>query len=156
MKNNRIEEQEFKEIAERFGVEPNDVKNVVNSFFDVIISEAGKLPFDNPRKIFSRAAFGNRIKVRNIPYIGRIGPAYSRYLKWRRNEAKGIRMIPRPNSKAKLLHDEIEAIADLVLNGGTYVPKEKSRKKPYKRVWMVDEGCKRQARQVIPKEENIK
>lgn len=152
MKNSRIEEEDFDSVAEELGVSPADVKNVVNSFFDSIVSEARKLPFDNDRKIYSKSVFDKHSFARSIPFIGRIGPVYSRYLKWRANESQGINMVPRPKSGSKLFPEEIEAIADIVLSGGKYEPKKK-RETNYKRIWLVYDSGKKQARQVIPKEE---
>ena len=153
MKNNRIDQDDFRGVAEEIGVSPEDVKNVVNSFFGVIASEARSLPFDTPRKIYSKSAFNKFAspRIHNIPYIGRIGPIYSRYIKWRVNEAKDIEMVPRPRSSKRLLPEEIEAIAEVVLNGGTYTAKKKENK--FKRVWLVNDNGKKSARQVIPKTE---
>lgn len=150
MKNSRTEERDFASVAEEFGVSANDVKNVVNSFFDVIVGEAKKMPFDNHRKIFSKTAFDKHASAWSIPFIGRIGPVYSRYLKWRANEAQQINMVSRPKSGSKLFPEEIEAIAEAVLSGGKYEKKKKEIN--YKRVWLVLDSGKKQARQVIPKE----
>lgn len=150
MKNSKLEEKDFNSVAEELGISPNDVKNVVNSFFDSIVSESRSLPFDNHRKIYSKSAFEKYAFVRSIPFIGRVGPVYSRYLKWRANESKEIEMIPKPKSGSRLLPEEIEAIAEIVLSGGEYTEKKKS--KNYKHIWLVGEDGKRSARQVIPKE----
>jgi hypothetical protein len=152
MKNSKTEERDFRRIADEFDINAEDVKNIVNSFFDTISSESRKLPFDNPRKIYSKAVFDSfaSSRINNIPYIGRIGPVYSRYLKWRANEAKGIEMIPRQRTKKKLTQEEIEAVAEIVLKGGTYVP-DKKRNNNFKRIWMVGEDGKKSAGQVIPK-----
>jgi hypothetical protein len=154
MKNSKIEDKDFDAVANELGVSPADVKNVVNSFFDSIVYEARKLPFDNHRKIYSKSAFEKHAVVRSIPFIGRIGPTYTRYLKWRANESKDINMVPRPKSKTKLFPEEIEAIAQSVLAGNVY-ESQKTRKKNYKRVWLVFDSYKKQAGQVIPKEEDV-
>lgn len=154
MKNSRIEDRDFEVVAEELGVSPADVKNVVNSFFDSIVYEARKLPFDDCRKIYSKTAFEKHSSVRSIPFIGRLGPTYTRYLKWRANESKNVNMVPRPKSKTKLFPEEIEAIAQSVLAGNVYEPL-KTRTKNYKRVWLVFDSHKKQAGQVIPKEEDV-
>lgn len=154
MRSSKTELADYSAIAKSHGLAPEEVKSIVSSFFDTISSGAKSLKFDNPRKIFSKPAFESASagKVVNIPYIGRIGPIYSRYLKWRRNEAKGITMIPRQKIKKGLTQDEIETIAEIVLGGGQYV-RESKRKNNFKRVWLVGTKGKTQARQVIPKRE---
>lgn len=151
MKNSRIEECDLAGVAEELGVSSGDVRNVVNSFFDAIVSDARKLPFDNHRKIYSKSAFEKHAFVRSVPFIGRLGPTYSRYLKWRANESKRFEMVSRPKSGSKLFPEEIEAIASIVLSGGRY--EKKKRETNYKRIWLVYDSGKKQARQVIPKEE---
>lgn len=152
MRKNKTESRDFEIIAEREGVTTSDVKNIVNSFFDVLVSESRKLPFDTPRKIFSKAAFEKNVSVQNIPFIGRFGPSYTRYLKWRANESKGIRMVPREAARKKYTSEEIETIAEMVLKGEGYAPPERKRNNNYKRVWLVGQDKKKSARQVIPKE----
>lgn len=152
MKNSKVEEADFRAIAEELSVPPEEVKNVINSFFGIIGSEARRLPFNNPRKIYSRAAFDKYSSVFTIPYIGRLGPAYSKYLQWRVNESKKIDMITRPVRGSKLLPSEVEAIAEAVLDGKEYDLRNK-RKVGFERVWLVDEYGKRQARQAVRKKE---
>lgn len=152
MKNSKVEEADFRAIAEELSVPPEEVKNVINSFFGIIGSEARRLPFNNPRKIYSRAAFDKYSSVFTIPYIGRLGPAYSKYLQWRVNESKKIDMITRPVRGSKLLPSEVEAIAEAVLDGKEFDLRNK-RKVGFERVWLVDEYGKRQARQAVRKKE---
>lgn len=148
----KTEESAFREIAEVSGLPIADISTIVNSFFGAILSESRSLPFDNPRKIFSKDAFDKYVKVQNIPFLGRFGPNYNRYLKWRTNEANEIDMFVRKKNK-KLTQEEIEALAEIVLNGGEYVKEKK--KQNYKRVWFVGKDGKRLARQAIQKEEDV-
>ena len=152
MKVSKTELRNFEIVAKQLGVSVSDVKNIVNSFFDVLVSESRKLPFDNPQKIFSKEAFDRLAVVRQIPFIGRLGPSYSRYLKWRANEAKEIKMVPKHLARKKFTKDEVEAIAEMVLKGEGYAPPERKRNNNYKRVWLVGQEGKKSARQVIPKE----
>lgn len=152
MRNSKVEEADFRAIAEELSVPPEEVKNVINSFFGIIGSEARRLPFNNPRKIYSRAAFDKHGSVFTIPYIGRLGPAYSKYLQWRVNESKKIDMITRPIRGSKLLPSEVEAIAEAVLDGKEFDLRNK-RKVGFERVWLVGEDGKRQARQAVLKKE---
>ena len=92
MARNRSDEKDYDRIAQEYGLEPSDVRNCVFAFFDSIEISFRRLPFSTPKKIFSRKFFAEHVRVWNMPYLGRLGPSYSRYLTGRSNEAKGIRM----------------------------------------------------------------
>lgn len=153
MPRNKIEEAGFLRLSEEFGIPVSEVARAVKSFFDVIASDAQSLPFDNRKKIYSKPVFEELVKVRNIPYIGRLGPVYSRYLKWRENESKLLPQKPRSGYRKRMTQDDIENIADAVLSGNP-VPEIRKRKgsELYERVWLVRQDGKKSARQVIPKE----
>lgn len=149
---NRTDEAEFRRIASELGIDSEDVASIVNSFFAVILGEARELPFDNHRKIFTKDKFSEYAVVRNIPYIGRLGPAYSRYLKWRGNESRDLSQVPRSSYRSRLSQNEVENMAAEILSGGTPSPIKKKRTSEfYDRVWLVGQDGKKSARQVIPK-----
>ena len=152
MGSNRRERARYRTLSEKFGIEESEVRRIVTSFFDVFTVDARSLPFDNPRKIFSKEVFESRTKVRNIPYIGRLGPVYSRYLKWRQNESKELLQRPRSGYRIRMTQDDIENIAEAVLSGNP-LPEIRNRKKSemFERVWMVGKDGKKSARQVIEK-----
>lgn len=154
MPKNKIEEADFSKIAKEFGVPVSEVRRAVYSFFGIIVRESRNLPFDNPTRIYKKERFDELVKVRNIPYIGRIGPVYSRYLKWRGNEAKNQPQVSRSEYRSRVSQDDIENMAAEILSGKTPSPVEKKKAKEiYNRIWMVGRVGKRLARQVIPKEE---
>lgn len=145
--------KEFRRIASELGLEVEDVASIVDSFFAIIAGEARSLPFNNHRKIFTKDKFSDYAVVRNIPYIGRLGPAYSRYLKWRGNEARDLSQVPRSSYRSRFSQDEVENIAAEILSGGTPSPLKKKRNSElYERVWLVGQDGKKSARQVIPKD----
>lgn len=150
---NRDDEAEYRRIADELGLDASDVKRAVVSFFDVFEMEARKLPFDNCRRIYSREKFSSYSKVRNIPSVGRLGPSYSRYLKWRANEAKEIDMEPRKKPRGRIPKEAIEKMASDILSGKTPEPVKKIKRNTelYDRVWLVGQDGKKLARQVIPK-----
>lgn len=155
MNRNRIDEADFVIVAKQLGLEPEDVRKVVHSFFDSITSTARSLPFNNKRKIFSKDVFDSYAAIVNIPYIGRLGPVYSRYLKWRANESKLFEQAHRSKCKKRYSQDDIEYIAGEALQGNTPVlPEKKKASEFYDRVWLVGKEGKRQARQVIPKKKD--
>lgn len=148
----KTDEAEFRRIASELGIDSEDVASIVNSFFAVILGEARELPFDNHRKIFTKDKFSEYAVVRNIPYIGRLGPAYSRYLKWRGNESRDLSQVPRSSYRSRLSQNEVENMAAEILSGGTPSPIKKKRNSEfYERVWLVGQDGKKSARQVIPK-----
>ena len=150
---NKTDEAEFRRIASELGLEVEDVSSIVNSFFAVMLGEARSLPFNNHRKIFTKDKFSEYAVVRNIPYIGRLGPAYSRYLKWRGNESRDLSQVPRSSYRSRLSQNEVENMAAEILSGGTPSPIRKKRNSElYERVWLVGQDGKKSARQVIPKE----
>lgn len=153
MPRNKLDEQEYRKIADELDISVDDVRNCVHSFFGVLLGDVRKLPFNDERKIFSKDKFSGYAVVRNIPYIGRLGPVYSRYLKWRANEAGGVPRALRSSYRSRYLQSDIENMAAEILSGKT--PSKISRKKysdMYKRVWLVGQDGKKSARQVIPKE----
>ena len=154
MPRNKIEEADFALIAKELDVPASEVKRAVYSFFGIIVREARNLPFDDPTRIYTRERFEDFVKVRNIPSIGRIGPVYSRYLKWRGNEAKNQAQANRRVCRARIPQSEIEAIAVEALSGRTPFPVVKPKlTESYKRIWMIGRVGKRLARQAIQKEE---
>ena len=154
MGRNRHEYTRFRILAERYGVDEQDVRRIVYSFFDTVISDARGLPFDNPKKIYTKDRFNEFIKVRQIPYIGRIGPVYSRYLKWRANESQALEMAPRSSYRRRITQSDIESTAVAVLSGQTPpLLTKKKKSEMFERVWLVGQEGKKSARQVIPKEE---
>jgi len=143
----------YRRIADDNGLSLLDVSKAVVSFFDNIAIESRSLPFDNPRKIFSVHAFKEYERVYCIPYLGRLGTSHSRYLKWRANESKNENMVPRSSFKNGLDSEDIERLAMEALSGNK-VSAPVKRSQPFKRVWMINETGKKQARQVIPKEKD--
>ena len=124
------------------------------SFFGIIVREARNLPFDDSTRIYTRERFDDLAKVRNIPSIGRIGPVYSRYLKWRGNEAKNQIQVNRSDCRARIPQSEIEAIAVEAMSGITPHPVVKPKlTESYKRIWMIGRVGKHLASQTIKKEE---
>ena len=153
MSRNRRESADFRKVSSELDIPDGEVKKILSSFFGSLSAYSRSLPFDDHRKIYSRDAFSSYAKVMCIPYIGRIGPAYSRYLKWRRNESGAVSQEPRSRYGKRILQSEIETMAEDILSGKAPSPARK--RKPtelYNRVWLVGKDGKRLARQVIPKE----
>lgn len=158
MARNKSDERDYEKIARELGVSPSDVRSCVLSLFDSIERSFRPMPFSTPRKIFSRKLFAEYIRVWNIPYIGRIGPSYSRYLSWRANEAKGIDMTSRSAYRTVYTQEEVEELAKAALNDWrdgdppVDLDRKSNRNYPFERVWLVGTDGKKQARQVIPKD----
>ena len=151
---NRLERQTCRRLADELGLPVTEVSKVINSFFGCIVSAAGSLPFDNERKIYTKDGFSAFPRVWNIPSLGRLGPVYSRYLKWRANESKNIEQELRSNYRARVSRSEIEAMAEEILSGRTPSFKKQEKKDNYTRIWLVGADGKRLARQVIPNKES--
>jgi len=152
VRRNRTEEAVYGLVADELGLSISDVRLAVSSFFGEIVSESRALPFNNERKIYSKEKFAEYERAWNIPYIGRIGPVYSRYLKWRGNESKNIVQEPRSNYQSRITQSDIEDMAEAILSGRTPTPLRKRKgNELYNRVWLVGQDGKKLARQVIPK-----
>lgn len=151
MRRNREDEKAYRSLAKQFGVNQSEVRKIVISFFDQIALEARMLPFDNQYRIYSRKAFENASHVASIPFIGRIGPVYSRYLKWRANISKDLELAPRENYRLRLTQDDIENMAASVLAGKTPSLVRRKNKEMFDNIWLVDTDGKKLARQVIKK-----
>lgn len=152
MRTNRIVAADCRRVAEATGLPVGEVSRAITSFFQAIIGDARVLPFDNRRRIYTYDAFAEYEKVWNVPSLGRMGPSYSRYLKWRANEAGKMEQANRESYRKSISRDEIETMAAEILSGKT--PSPLTRKKGnelYDRIWLVGKEGKRQAHQVIPK-----
>ena len=154
MGRNRKEYARFRRLSAEYGLDESEVKRIVTSFFAIFRMDASSLPFDNPKRIYSKEAFDGIVKARQIPYIGRMGPVYSNYLKWRANESSLLRMAPRSSYRRGVTQDDIENMAAAILSGEAPPRIERRNKSEmFDRVWMVGKDGKKSARQVIPKEE---
>lgn len=143
-------------MSDETGIAGHDVLRAVHSYFDSIDDRARRLPLDNPARIYSREAFGRYSFVCNIPYIGRLGMSYSRYLKWRANSAKSVEQENRSRYRTAVTREDIERLASDILEGRCPAKPEKRKGKEfYKRVWLVGADGKRLARQVIKKEKDV-
>lgn len=154
MPRNKIEDADFAKIGKDLGIKASEVRRAVYSFFGVIVRESRNLPFDDESRIYTKDKFEQIVSVRNIPFIGRIGPVYSRYLKWRGNVAKNKTQVNRSSCRSRVSQSEIEAMAADILSGKAPTPVVKPKlTESYKRIWMIGRVGKRLARQVIPKEQ---
>lgn len=163
MARNRTDEQEYARIASDLGVSCSEVRSAVSSFFDAIAADAKRLPFNNPRRIYSRDRFRDYETVWCIPCLGRLGPSYTRYLQWRANASKQIVQARRDDYRTVYTQEDIEALArhalydwkdgDAPITAKRLASGARTRKYPFQRVWLMGSDGKKQARQVIPKEE---
>jgi hypothetical protein len=153
MGRNRSEYARYRVLSDRYGLDEQEVRKIVCSFFDTVLSDARGLPFDNPKKIYTKDKFEEYVRVRQIPYVGRLGPVYSRYLKWRANMSEQLIMAPRSAYRKGITQSELETMAAAILSGAA-PPLLTKRKKSemFDRVWLVGQEGKKSARQVIPKE----
>lgn len=142
-----------KRIAADEGLPVSEVRKAVVSYFDSILSQARKLPFDNARRIYSREAFDQYPFCVNIPYLGRLGTFYSLYLKWRAQESKEQELVRRSVAKREHTRPMVEEAARRALAGekvdGSFL-KARLPKDKYTTVWLVDKDSKKKAaRQMI-------
>lgn len=160
MANSKIEEREFRLVSERTGLSVDEIHKVVYSFFGVLVNDARRLPFDNPKKIYNKQAFDSLSAVVHIPYIGRIGPTYNNYIKWRGNVASAFNMLPRPKKKPFLTDEERETLASILIGSKNIetisceqmladMRKDREPKKDTTNVWLVGKDAKRLANQII-------
>ena len=151
---NRTENELFESLALSLGLPAKEVRRAVHSFFSVLVQQADSLPFNTHRKIYSKDAFNSIVKIHHLPCLGRLGPVYSRYLKWRSNESLAVSMVPRSSCRRKMTQGDIENIAADILAGRTPFIVKRKGNEMYNRVWLVGQDGKKSARQVILKNEN--
>ena len=148
----RLESARCARIAQEMGLDIVDVRKVILSFFGEIRRTAALLPFDDERRIYGKDMFDEYEVVFNIPYIGRIGTVYSRYLKWRENEAKASEQELKSKYRQAISSEEYDDMARTALAGGNVIlPKRQRSSELYNRIWLVRKDGKKMARQVIPK-----
>lgn len=157
MRTGKRDRDDFAVLADMFGLTPEEVSKAVMSFFDSIVSEARSLPFKNDTVVYSRSLFEQLGSVHQIPFIGRIGPSYTRYKRWKANDMDTSRMTGRKRLIGEMKSEDVERIASDIISG-----KEpdlsrtgKSIHKDYKKVWYADEDGRRLAWQAIKKKQNI-
>lgn len=159
MKLSRPNSDLCKKIAESEGVSLREVRKAVSSYFDSVVSIVRRLPYDSPRKIYSRGAFLSNSPVVNIPYIGRIGPVYSLYLKWRKSESRNYDKVPREHVRKINARPIIEEQAKLALAGekvNLKLLKERIPRGKYGKVWLIDsDGKRKAAKQLIINPKNV-
>ena len=149
---NKTERSDCRRIASELGLPEGETRKAVASFFDAIKSSAFSLPLDDRRRIYTRDAFDSISRVWQIPYVGRLGFSYSRYLQWRRNESKDVLQEKRSAYRLKVPQSEIEAMAADILSGKAPAPLKKRKKSElFDNVWLVGKDGKKLARQVMPK-----
>lgn len=138
------------------GLPEREVRAIVRSFFSEIVAEARRLPFDDVTRIYKKDRFDEMAHISAIPYLGRTGPVWSLYLKWRRKEAEKTERIKRKDCRARLTRGEIEDIAAEVLAGRVPQTIRKRKKNGlYGRVWMIGRDGKRLAKQAFVKEQEL-
>lgn len=154
MRGSRVEDADIKSVSQMLGLPCCEVRRAVHSFFDDIAVRTRRLPFSDTRRIYRREAFDRHLFAVCIPSVGRLGPVYSRYLKWLENEAAMRVQQPRRAYRSRRTTQDIEAMAEDILSGRQVtVPEKRKGNELYERVWIVDADGKRLARQVIPKNE---
>lgn len=154
MKTSRTDREDFRNVSVRLGIDAKEVEKGVKAFFDAVKAYSRSLPFDNKNKIYSKGCFDQFVRVSNIPYIGRIGPVYSRYLEWRKNESRRFLQEPRSSFRTRIPQSEIENMARDILSGIAPAPlKKRKGSELYERIWLVRNDGKKLARQVIPKKQ---
>jgi len=127
VKRSKTEEENYRLVADELGLDISAVRLAVSSFFGEIVSGSRALPFNNERKIYTKEKFAEYERAWNIPYIGRIGPVYSRYLKWRGNESKNLIQESRSKYRSRITQDDIEDIAEAILSGNAPPPLKKRK-----------------------------
>ncbi len=148
----KLEDGDILLVSKNLGVPVEEVRRIVHSFFDDIGSKARRLPFADTSRIHRRKSFDKYLFAVNIPCIGRIGPVYSRYLKWLENESGMSGQELRKAHQRRLTKDEVESLAADILSGRMPdMPERKKGNEVYRRIWLVDADGKRLARQVFPK-----
>lgn len=148
MKLSKQDIQWCKKMAAEEGVSFSEVKKALLSFFDSIVSAANRLPFDRDNRIYSFGAFHEYPYCVNLPYLGRLGPVYSLYIKWRAKESKTQDTVLRSRAKKEHLKPLIEEAAKQALSGNKVDSSLLQQRLPsgkYKTVWLVDKNKKKKA-----------
>ena len=141
--------------AREHGLDIGEVVKAVLCFFDDIVLTTRRLPFDNIRRIYTADAVADKACVYNIPYIGRLGPVYSQYLKWRSECAEEQEIVSRADVYAKHRAEKLDKAFDLVMSGKK-IPEGYLRDpipaSLYHKVWIIDkDGRRRAAKQLFKK-----
>lgn len=139
-------------VAAATGLPVREVRAAVLSAASALALRVRRLPFASARRIYSPAAFAASSFVALLPGLGRVGPAYSRYVRWRATEASGLELRGRAEARRMWRSLAAEEEAARVLAGGEAdvarlrgrVPASFARP-----VWLVGAGGRRLARQSV-------
>lgn len=145
------------EYAKAQGLDAVEVSKAVISFFDDMVYVTRKLPFNNIRRIYSAEAVSKLAPVFHLPSVGRLGPMYNQYKKWRKEQAGSYVMVSRKDAKRKHRQERIEEAARRALSGKRVsenflydsIPSDR-----YYKVWLIDAQGKRKAAWQLFKKEN--
>lgn len=145
-----------RQYAADSGLDEVEVTKCVQAFFDDIVSTVRKLPFNDISRIYTIAAFEEVAPDFYLPFIGRLGPSYSSYCKWRVECADEEERILRSTAYEKHRAQRVDEAVDMALSGQT-IPKNFLRNPipggTYRKVWIIDKGGKRKAaRQLFKKQ----
>lgn len=145
-----------KAYANENGLSEVEVQKAIVSFFDDIVVCTRKLPFNNIKRIYTADAVADKACVYNIPYIGRLGPIYSKYISWRRDVSEEYDMVLREDVRDIHLKERIEELAELALSGHRVTRdmlKDPIPSGLYHKVWIIDkEGRRKAAKQLFKKQ----
>lgn len=157
MKLRKIDTDVLCVIADAFGIPESEARRAVVSYFDSIVDAFKASHFDDLTRIYMRDAFDERSSVVNIPYIGRIGHVYSKYLKWRSDASASLDTVRRDRRRRVGLAETIEQLAERALAGEKIrgIGRLKVPAGTYKNVWVVSKAGKRAATIVIKNKENV-
>lgn len=155
MKLSKIDERWCRKYASENDLNICEVKKAIVSFFDDIVFSVRKLPFNNIRRIYSADALEEIADVYNIPYIGRIGPIYSKYVKWRKEESENYDMLLRKTAFRKHFNERVDEAVERAMAGeriGKGFLRDPVPSSLYHKVWLIDKNGKRKAaRQLFKK-----
>lgn len=155
MRLSKIDCSECEKIAREENIPLSVVKNIITSYFDSMVIAAKALQYNNKQRLYTKKAFLENAFVINIPFIGRIGPVYSCYIKWRKQLSKNLEQIKKSALKRFHYGKYLEEEARHALNGekvNIELFGRPNAKDGYCRVWIIKENDKKvSARQIIVK-----
>jgi len=141
-------------VAGKLGMDARDVAAAVGAWFGAVVAAGRRMPLDRAWRIYSKERLGAMGGVFNVPHVGRIGPSYGKYLRWRADVSRSLSMVGARRAAAVHRAETVESLAAMALRGERIGSTRIGGRLPpgrYRRIWMLGAGGRRAARQLIRK-----
>lgn len=137
--------------ASQTGLGVGQVRGAVSAWFGALDTRVRGLRFCDVGRLYTAGRFKADGFVVNVPHLGRIGTAYSKYAEWRREALSGVGVVNLRGAVKAERRTAAEAMAEAALRGEVVTPRKVGRApEGYRRVVVMDVGGTHVGSQAVP------